>query len=157
MLDMNKLHDLLIKLEEAAAAHAAASGPFDTDNKKQAKMQAWGAVIQYVADATRSHVPFDEAAARAGKPIEALIDEDWHPVRFVGVTNSGRPVIEGENEHVVSVRPTHVRMAASKMRTYYINASSHGIHGFYLSEDAAKNDGAKRGYPTIAYPIQIPE
>lgn len=159
MIDFNKLAELLTELQVAATNHAvAAFGSIDAQDKKRIANRAWGAVMQYVHDnmPAAANAPFDEAAARAGKPIEMLIDGVWHPAHFVGTSRQQEYIVESEEYRLVCAPAALLRMAAPKMRTLYLNvyASNIGASGF---NKAAIEKCAGPGCAYIAYPVEVPE
>lgn len=159
MLDMNKLNAMLTRLTDVITEPYVKVGW--EDSRYQSKVrQAQADILSYVAQhrTPAPHAPFNEAAARAGKPIEARINGVWQSAHFVGMDSCGtHAVVESGACVLIFMTLDCMRMAVPKMRTLYVNASSEGVQGFYLSEEAAKKDAEKRGYPIAAYPVQLPD
>lgn len=154
MIDFNKLDDLLDVYRDAVRTDENSHGVLNA----KAVRDAHAAILTYVRDnmPAAANAPFDEAAARAGKPIEGLnASKEWVPAHFVGVTQQGRIVVEFHDLCLVQLRPDEVRIAAPKMRTLYLNIATHHV-GVYRNEADAKKHAAY-GTIHIAYPVQVPE
>ena len=157
MIDFNKLAELLDKLVKAADAKFAPPWERDMEDRRLAQKTAWGVVMQYVRDNMpgAANAPFDEAAARAGKPIEVELGGKWQATEFVGMRSNGDAVVDFGSHGISTMRVEFIRMAAPKMRTLYLNIASQHV-GVYRTEADAKKHAAS-GTTHIAYPVEVPE
>ncbi|AAT37745.1 gp44 [Burkholderia phage BcepB1A] len=153
MLDMNKLDDLLMAYSRAVRADERSP----TVNNKRCVGVAYGAVMTYVRDnmPAAANAPFDEAAARAGKPIECVWNGKWQATEFVGMRSNGDAVVDFGSHGISVMRVELIRMVAPKMRTLYLNIASQHV-GVYRTEADAKKHAAS-GTTHIAYPVEVPE
>lgn len=153
MLDFNKLDDLLMAYNRAVRADERSP----TVNNKHPAGNAYGAIMTYVRDnmPATANAPFDEAAARAGKPIEVELGGKWQATEFVGMRSNGDAVVDFGSHGISTMRVEFIRMAAPKMRTLYLNIASQHV-GVYRTEADAKKHAAS-GTTHIAYPVEVPE
>lgn len=153
MLDFNKLAELLHTLEHAVQQRE----PAPTFDHVQRVKGVHAAIMTYVRDnmSAAANAPFDEAAARAGKPIECVWNGKWQATEFVGMRSNGDAVVDFGSYGISPLRVELIRMAAPKMRTLYLNIATHHV-GVYRTEADAKKHAAS-GTIHIAYPVEVPE
>jgi hypothetical protein len=114
-----------------------------------------------------THDPFNEARARAGEPIEAIVDKQWEDVRFIGlILKSGKVVFEAEcNDVALSRNKNEVRMK-KRTKTMYLNVwldedayRAGSVTGFiYLKEEdaATSRKVGEDGFILVAHPVEMP-
>lgn len=151
---MKKLYKLLDEYQ--AAVKAAANGGMPSSRAAIA-CQAIRDLFAEVSRSTTALEPFNEAEARAGRPIcifrkgAPVLEE----VRFIGMQSEGRVVVEASDKRVEMGGQDEVFMKPREMRTVYLNIYKNGPIYTYAREDLARAD-ARCGATHVACPVQIP-
>lgn len=111
--------------------------------------------------------PFDIEAAKRGEPIEwqPLYAEHWEPGEFVGITSTGKVVVELAplNVNIHPIEKLRMKASETEQVTAYVNAyrmaNGNMFFGVRASEDAAKELAARAaGRNTViavAAPVKI--